>query len=173
MIVKEQVNIEKLRALEEKLGCTFGEEGKYAEMSLSVADYQEKTAPIENATFGFFEGNEEELLAVVAAVDKEWCQYLKGNPNVFCGFLDGKLVSFLSAKPNADCILSLPDLQIGSIGCVGTVPEFRGKGIALRMVDLATVWLKEQGCDKVYVNYTPIEHWYAKLGYQTFARFSR
>lgn len=73
---------------------------------------------------------------------------------------------------SADCVLSVPGVKVGSIGCVGTLPQYREQGIGLRMVELATLYLKNAGCDKSYVSYTHIERWYQKLGYQVFARFS-
>lgn len=58
------------------------------------------------------------------------------------------------------------------LGCVGTVPQYRNRGIGLRMVDLATLFLKNEKCDKAYIHYTHIDKWYAALGYQVFARFN-
>lgn len=91
---------------------------------------------------------------------------------MFFGYMGEKPVSFCVVNVNADCILSAPGVKVGAIGCVGTVPQYREAGIGLRMVDLTTLYLKNEGCDKAYISYTHIDKWYEKLGYQTFARFS-
>lgn len=99
-------------------------------------------------------------------------QYFQADSPVFCAFLDGAPVSFCQVEQTTDSILHSPGLKVGSIGCVGTVPERRGHGIALRMVDLAALELQKQGMNVSYIHYTAIDHWYRKLGYQVLARFS-
>ena len=63
-------------------------------------------------------------------------------------------------------------LKIGGVACVGTVPEYRKRGLGLKMVDMATVYLKTLNCDIAYIHYTHLEKWYKKLGYETVVRFS-
>ena len=63
-------------------------------------------------------------------------------------------------------------IKIGGIACVGTIPEYRKMGIGLRLVDLATLYLKKKGFDYSYIHYTHLEKWYNKLGYQGIAKFS-
>lgn len=171
-MVKEVFNFNKMNEMERRLGCTFCDEGIFAEMSMDLADYQGKTAPIPNTEFKFYEGDIETLKQTVALVDDEWVQYFDSDTHVFCGYKDGRVVSFCSIDTDADCILSTSGIRVGSIGCVGTIPQYRKNGIGLRMVDLATAYLKNEGCDKSYIHYTHIDDWYAKLGYQTFARFN-
>lgn len=169
---KEYMNEIKVKEMEKRLGCTFCNDGVFAEMSMDVADYTEKTSPIERVTYGFYAGDRQKLRELVATVDTDWCQYFGDDTPVFCGYIDGQVASFCIVDIDADCIISAPGIKIGSIGCVGTVPEYRGRGIGLRMVDLATLLVKNENCHKGYISYTHIENWYAKLGYQTFARFS-
>lgn len=168
----EQVNMEKKRQMEDEMGCTFCEDGVFAEMSLDLMEYQSCTKVINNIEFTEFKGPESEIKKVVSLVDEQWVQYFDNNASIFCGFYGKQIVSFCIVNMNADTIISMPGMKVGSIGCVGTTPQFRDKGIGLRMVDLATMILKENGCDKAYISYTHIDKWYAKLGYQTFARFS-
>lgn len=167
----ENINQKKLKELEKRLGCRFCSDGMFAEMSLDIKDYHEKTVPIQNIEFSFCKGSIDDIKAAVAKVEEDWVQYFKSTENVFCGYCDGEIVSFCIIDSDVDCILSQDNIKVGSIGCVGTVPKSRKKGIGLRMVDLATVYLKNQKCDKAYIHYTHIDKWYAKLGYETFARF--
>ena len=45
------------------------------------------------------------------------------------------------------------------------MPEERNRGIGLGMVAYAAEYMKSQGCTEVYVNYTSLDEWYAKLGF--------
>lgn len=171
-MIEENLNQTKLKEMEKELGCRFCSDGIFAEMSLDLPNYQEKTAPIPGAQFSFFKGSISDVKDAVAKVDDDWVQYFNNAQDVFCGCVGGRIVSFCIVDTYADCILSRDGIRIGSIGCVGTVPEMRGQGIGLRMVDIATLYLKSSGCDKSYIHYTHIESWYQKLGYKTFARFN-
>lgn len=168
----EHIDQDKLLRMQQRLGCQFCQDGTYAEMSLELTHYREKTQSIPGVTYGFYHGDLDTLRQAVGAVDEEWVQYFCAESCVYCGFVDGKIASFCIVDVEADCIVSTKDCRVGSIGCVGTLPEYRGRQIGLRMVDLATVYLKEQGCEKTSISYTHIDHWYRKLGYETFARFS-
>ena len=168
----EQLDMQKMRAFEKRLGCRFCDDGEYAEMSLTLGSYREQTEPIAGVTYGFYSGSMEELRELVAQVDPTWTQYYQEGIPVFCAYLDGKVVSFCIVEPADDCALAVPGIRVGSIGCVGTLPQYRGRKIGLRMVDLATVFLQQEGYHKSYICYTAIDHWYAKLGYKTYARFT-
>ena len=168
----EIVDSIRVKEMERRLGCIFCEDGTFAEMSLHLADYREQTSPIADVEFRLYRGDMDVIREMVAEVDDEWVRYVHEDTDVFCGFADGRPVSFCLIDTEADCILSRPGLQVGSIGCVGTVPAYRKRGIGLRMVDLATVMLQEAGCQVSYISYTHIDHWYERLGYRTFARFS-
>lgn len=172
MMKTEKLNYKKLKEMEKRLGCTFCNDGIFAEMSLDLMHYEEKTSHISGIEFRFCNGSPEEVKRAVESVDEEWVQYFDSGANVFCGYNGSNIVSFCIVDLNADCILSEEGIRVGSIGCVGTVPQSRNKGIGLRMVDLATLYLKNGKCDKAYIHYTHIDKWYAKLGYQTFARFN-
>lgn len=169
--INEDIDYAQLRKMEKELGCIFCDDGVFAEMSMELQSYREKTNPIANVDFEPYQGNLNDLKELVLSVDEEWGQYFNENTFVFCGYSNEKVVSFCIVDTDADCIISGKDIKVGSIGCVGTIPEYRGKGIGLRMVDLATIMLKDAKCDKAYISYTHIENWYKKLGYQTFARF--
>lgn len=169
---KEVIDIGKLKAFEKELGCTFCEDGQFAEMSQNISDYNEKTAPIPEIEYALFKGDIAELKKLVEIVDPGWPQYFNNPSEIFCGYYKGKVICFCNVEDGEYSMIAEAGKRTGTIGCVGTLPEYRGRGIALRMVDLATVYLKEQGYQKCYISYTAIDHWYAKLGYKTFARFS-
>ena len=161
----------KLERFCQRLNCDLCDDGPFAEMSMPLEGYQEQTAPIEGITYGFYDGPVEVLQAAVAQVDDTWVQYFGGKSRVFCAWLGEELVSFCIVEGDDNCPLAVPGVRVGSIGCVGTVPQHRGRKIGLRMVDLATVILQQEGYTKGYISYTAIDHWYAKLGYRTYTRF--
>ncbi len=160
----------KMGAMEVRLSCRFEEAGVFAEMAQPLEGYREKTLPIAGVSYGWYCGSLETLRACVRAVEPEWVQYFTGESPVFCAFLGEEPVSFCQVEETQDSILA--GEKIGSIGCVGTVPWHRGRGIGLRMVDLATLELQKRGMACAYIHYTAIDHWYKKLGYQVLARFS-
>ncbi|MDE6592180.1 MAG: GNAT family N-acetyltransferase, partial [Oscillospiraceae bacterium] len=78
--------------------------------------------------------------------------------------------SFCILEDDVICLLSGDGEKVGSIGCVGTVPKFRRQGIGLKMVSLAAEELKKQGCGKVFIHYTHVYDWYARLGFKPFLK---
>ncbi len=64
-------------------------------------------------------------------------------------------------------------MKVGGPGCVGTLPEYRNKGIGLIMVKHVTQILKEEGYDYSYIHFTGVAPWYEKLGYKTTIRWTK
>ena len=125
--------------------------------------------PPEGITFGRYHGEIGPLREAVAQVDDDWVQYFDEETPVYCAFAGGKIAAF--------CILSdwgvHEGLRIGGPGCVGTVPAYRGKGIGLEMVRLATELQREEGFGLSWIHYTHLEKWYSRLGYRTVLRWNR
>ena len=122
----------------------------------------------EHITFGLLEGSLEELHKAVAQVDEEWVQYFGEGSPVFCAFDGQKIAAFCTM----DDWGTHQGLRVSGPGCVGTVPAYRKQGIGLKMVQLATAYLKQQGFDLSYIHYTYLESWYARLGYETIIRWN-
>jgi len=144
----------------------------YAELAMNL----QKTGPVkvpftpqEGITFGFFRGDIETVKEAVAKVDPNWVQYFNEGSNVFCAFDGDKIVSFCSVSD-----WGLHDgVRVGGPGCVGTLPEYRKRGIGLEMVRLATEYLKEQGVELSWIHFTGVAHWYEKLGYEIVLKWNR
>lgn len=111
--------------MEKKIGCTFCDDGIFAEMSLDLECYSEKTLPIKNVNFKLYDGNANDIREIVELVDKNWCKFFYENTPVFCGYIDEQIVSFCILNTNVDCIISRAGVKVGSIGCVMYV--FAGK----------------------------------------------
>lgn len=150
----------------EKYGYVFEE--KYAEMLINSQDLrQADREPSPDVKFGFYGGDMRSLRQAVADVEDEWVQYFD-DCEVFCGFAGNEIASFCIVEEDAECLLSNGSRKVGSIGCVGTVPRFRRRGIGLKMVELAARELARRGCDTLFIHYTWVYDWYAKLGFKTF-----
>ena len=167
-----QIDINKLKNMESKLNCKFGNDGMFVEMALDLHEYQEKLPSNNTVSFGVYSGDLEKIRKLVEKVDPKWCKYFTDDTTIFCGFINKEPVSFCIIPDTADSILFDDKIKIGGIACVGTVPDYRKRGIGLKMVDMATLGLKKLGYDIAYIHYTHLEKWYNKLGYETIARFS-
>ena len=124
-------------------------------------------------TFGFYEGSHTELLKMVEQVDTDWVAYFGESDRVFCGYLKGKAVSFCLIEDMGIHNIDGRMCKIGGPGCVGTLPDYRDRGIGLMMVKKATQILKDEGYDYSYIHYTHIAKWYAKLGYETILQWTK
>lgn len=146
----------------------------FEEMLLNLREFDSRKASASaDVSFGFFEGDVEELRKAVALVIPEWTEYFGEGGRVFCGFSGGEIASFCLVDDMGIHSVNGDTLKIGGPGCVGTVPEYRNRGIGLEMVRLATLLLKDEGFDYSYIHYTAVAPWYAKLGYSTILKWSR
>lgn len=142
------------------------EDREFAELILDLRRTAPEPVPYpcpDDITFGVYHGEIEKITEAVGLVDEEWIRYFLEGNRVFCAFDGDSIAAF--------CILEdwgMQDgLHIGGPGCVGTLPEYRKKGIGLEMVRHATNILSEEGFDISWIHYTHLRHWYEKLGYQT------
>ncbi len=85
---------------------------------------------------------------------------------MLCGYFNGKVVSFCLVENMGTHTINEKTIKVGGPGCVGTLPEYRDKGIGLMMVKKATQLLRDEGYDYSYIHFTCVAQWYAKLGYK-------
>lgn len=122
----------------------------------------------DNITFGIYDGPNEPLKEAVAKVDEDWVKYFGPGRKTFCAFDRDKIVSFC----NVDKMCEFEGARVAGPGCVGTVPEYRKRGIGLNMVRHATQLLKDEGYNISFIHYTHLENWYGRLGYKTVVRWN-
>ena len=142
------------------------------EMLLALAGYADPLPPLAGVEFGFFEGDREELISAVNAVEPNWAKYYDGHEPAYCAFIDGKVVSFCQLSEFGEREIAGERVRVGGTGCVGTLPAFRRRGIGLKMVSLGTAILAARGFRYSYIHDTGVPDWYAKLGYKTIYRRS-
>ncbi|MBR6308677.1 MAG: GNAT family N-acetyltransferase [Lachnospiraceae bacterium] len=144
----------------------------YAELAMDLSKTEPIAVPFtpqEGITFGLFRGDIETVKEAVAKVDDNWVQYFNEHSEVYCGFDGDKIVSFCNVGD-----WGVHDgVRVGGPGCVGTIPEYRERGIGLEMVRQATELLKDRGVEVSWIHFTHIENWYKKLGYETVLKWNR
>lgn len=153
----------------------LNKEWVYEEMLLPLETFDEgiyQKELDESVTFGYYEGDLEVLKETVGKVSKGWVENYNGKNRVYCGYINGKVVSFCIIENNGTHEVNGKMAKLGGPGCVGTLPEYRRSGIGLTMIKRVTQILKEEGYDYGYVHYTGVAPWYGKLGYQTFAKWN-
>ena len=143
-------------------------------LRLNEFDQHKYEKPLDTAiSFDFFEGNREELLKIVEQVDEDWVEFFVGDGRVLCGYLDGKVISFCHVNNIGTYEINGRIIKIGGLGCVGTLPEYRDRGIGLTMAKKATQILKDEGYDYSYIHYTYVAQWYEKIGYETVLKWTK
>lgn len=162
-------------------GTFFGRRGYAAddgciEMKMPLGDFSLEGLDIppcpDGTSFGYIEKDEHvSLLRAVEAVDTDWVRYFTYGSPIFAAKLDGKIAGFCMIDENADTVISSGRNNVGSIGCVGVVPEMRKNGIGLAMVAEAVQIVRNDGCTDAFIHYTYLDKWYGRLGFKTFLRY--
>ena len=149
----------------------------YDEMILDLKTFSPDAHSVpapDGIVYGMYDGDPDKLRESVGLVDEDWVKYY-GRPGHAYVALDGdRVVSFCDVSDFGTHTLSGSGrvLKMGGPGCVGTIPEYRRKGIGLKMVLGATAVLKERGFDYSFIHYTGVGPWYSKLGYETVLRWN-
>lgn len=155
--------------------CNLPEDIVFNEMILPLGKFDTSVYERKmdsNISFGFYDGDINELRNAVGKVETDWQECFDGGARVYCGYVDGKIASFCIADNMGEFCTAGKTYKIGGPGCVGTVPEYRNKGIALTMVKRVTQYLKDEGYDYSYIHYTAVAPWYEKLGYETVIKWN-
>ena len=152
------------------------EEYVFDEMILPLAEFDlhkyDKNL-VDNISFGFFNGDVNELKKEIEKVDRQWGQFYNEKCRIYCGYIDGKVASFCMIEDMGTHNINGCEIKIGGPGCVGTLSEYRDRGIGLTMVKHVTQILKEEGYDYSYIHYTYVSSWYEKLGYRTSVKWNK
>jgi ribosomal protein S18 acetylase RimI-like enzyme len=148
----------------------------YVNMLLPLEDFNLLECPAwlpEGLTFGLIPKEQEaQLIQAVASVDENWCVYFHPEDNHVYGLHQGEeIVGFVILDFDGLPYRRSPGEKVGSIGCVGVVPQKRSSGAGLAMVAHAAQLLKNSGSGSAFIGFTHLEHWYAKLGAKVIRRF--
>jgi GNAT superfamily N-acetyltransferase len=156
--------------------CNIPDELIFDEMILSLDKFEshkyDKNLE-DNISFGYFEGDIDELKKIVERVVQHWAQFYDAKQRIYCGYIDGKIASFCLIVDMGVHNINGREVKIGGPGCVGTLPEYRNKGIGLTMVKNVTQILKAEGYDYSYIHFTGVAPWYEKLGYKISVKWTK
>ena len=155
---------------EEKIR-TLPREWVYTELVMDLRGELPDVTPVSDLngiTFDEYHGELARVQNAVRRVDEDWVQYFREGDRFYCAFEGKEIVAFCGLTDMG----RFEGLHIGGPGCVGTLPEFRRRGIGLEMVRLATQTLKQDGFDLSWIHYTHLADWYSRLGYQPVLRWN-
>ena len=147
-------------------------DGEWEEMTLWLRDFSPEAVDIpvpDGIAFGYWKGDLKTLRREVHRVDDGWPELYTEDTRVYCAYDGDRLASFCMLEEMGE----YDGLRVAGPGCVGTLPEYRRRGIGLKLVQNATAILKAEGYDLSYIHYTGFGPWYARLGYQTIVRWNR
>lgn len=148
----------------------------FTEMILSLEEYHETAYSRElddSISFGYYSGNLDELKEIVRKIAPHWSDKFNGENRIYCGYVNGKVVSFCIIENLGTYHVDGQQLRIGGPGCVGTQIEYRNQGIALTMINHVTQILKEEGYHFSYIHFTVVSTWYEKIGYSIFLKWNK
>ena len=120
------------------------------------------------AEYGWYNGNADTIAKAVAKVEESWIKYFDARSHIYVATVDNEIASFCLVDTDVKNYLTDAYGRVGMPGCVGTVPRFRNRGIALEMVARVTQYLKDSGMDISFIFFTGVADWYKKVGYETF-----
>lgn len=161
---------------EEEMIRGLPEEEVYDEMLLPLKEfdinrYNKIMEP--DISFGFYEGDLDALRKKVEKVNRHWGSLYNGKDRIYCGYIDGEAACFCLVEDMGTHQINGCEIKAGGPGCVGTLEEYRYRGIGLTMVKHVTQILKEEGYDYSYIHYTGVAPWYEKLGYKISVKWNK
>ncbi len=105
-----------------------------------------------------------DVLQAVKSVEDKWLGvYESTDEDVLLAKRNGTIAGFCLVSAWNRFFGSRRD--VGSVSCVGVLPEYRNRGIGLAMVSEALIHLTNEGCTRAELLHTSIPQWYGKLGF--------
>lgn len=118
----------------------------------------------------FRESIPDDVAEAVRKVEPKWISHYENarRKTVITAEVSGKTAGFVIADTDARTIVTDDDCRTGLLGYVGVVPEERNRGVGLGMVAFASGYMKSEGCTEIFVNYTSLDGWYSRLGFEDY-----
>lgn len=168
-IPKDDIRTEMALALTE--GKEAGVEGAASAQTESACAGTGASA-LEGVRFGYYQGRMDRLHEAVRKVEPDWVQWFGEEAVCYCGLAGERIVSFCLVIDYGTHVFGGKRASFAGPGCVGTVPEYRRRGIGERMVMNVTQILREKGYDYSYIHDTGVADWYGKMGYRPLVRWN-
>ncbi|MBQ5330251.1 MAG: GNAT family N-acetyltransferase [Oscillospiraceae bacterium] len=132
-----------------------------------------QTAGLPGITYGSYTGKVTDLKEMIGRIDRGWIDIFNEESEVYCAFCEGHPVSICMIEDMGEHFIGGRKYRVGGPGCVGTLPEYRKRGIGAQMVLNVTKILRDRGFDLSYIYYTAVGGWYEKMGYKKAVRWDK
>lgn len=141
------------------------------DMGLSLGDYREEALRVvypDAVSFSYAGAEDHKALpTLVARVNPNWVRYFTPDRTVLLAKEGGETVGFAILEEGYYAL----DNSVGSVGCVGVLPERRRQGIGRALVARAVTCLKERGYTACELRYVSSADFYSPLGFTVTRRF--
>ncbi|NLD93587.1 MAG: GNAT family N-acetyltransferase [Fibrobacter sp.] len=136
--------------------------------NLNVFDFNMRRIPLAPPQFEFrfaVESDKLSLLNAVMETEPTWRYYFEACSDPILVATDhNKIIGFIIISLD-DALKKFEEKKVGSIGCIGVIPEYRKRGVGRQLVVHGLKWLKRQACLFVEARYVWDIQWYEKLGF--------
>ncbi len=143
-------------------------------MNLETENYDIAALDIpipENVTYRYARESElDKVIAAVKTVIPEWAKcYENTEDKILIAECENEIAAFELLNEYGG-VFTKGNIKHGCIGCVGTVPKYRNRGIGLYMTAYGVDLLKTEGCESIQLLYVERVKWYGKLGFTVESR---
>ncbi len=118
----------------------------------------------ENITFEMYHGDLKPIHEAVCEVSPDWVQYFNEDSHIFCAKDNGKIISFALLENAGEHEVDGMKWKVGCPGCLGTIPEYRGRGIGGAMHLLLMKSFRDEFYDVCYLHNNARAKWYESFG---------
>lgn len=110
----------------------------------------------------------DDICDAVNSVEPKWVRFYRdhGGVKVITAECGGRTAGFVTVDTCAGTIITDEGNRTGLPGYLGVVPEYRCRGIGLRLIAFASQYMFSCGCTEVFLNYTSLDSWYAGAGFE-------
>lgn len=111
---------------------------------------------------GYVEYNVDKLLKLISS--NEGIIFIAEDNGLFCGFITGFIM-----KQSKENLLEVVPTRLGEILDLYVAEEYRGKHIGSELMNKMETYLKEKGCDSIWINVSAFNEnahkFYSSYGY--------
>lgn len=146
-------------------------------MVMDLSDYsyeniKEKYKCPADVSFTFYcNSDNKELITAVNDVEPKWSEKFRNTDSVIVAVRDDHIAGFLKLNTDAETLVTGDDCKVGMIEYVGVLPEYRNSGVGTNMVAYGVKLLKEALCTDAFIEYTSLDKWYSRIGFEEFIWF--
>ncbi len=108
------------------------------------------------------------LYDVIKIVEPKWAENHFDFKNIIISVTNGTVNGFLVFDDDADTLITTDTNRVGLLRYVGVLTEYRRKNIGKNLIAYGIYHLSSIGCTDLFINYTALDQWYSKIGFEEF-----